>query len=115
VPVAPTPSRVVTLVTRVGAWFGRGWQSIRQVCTSFTGWIGEALSRAHRRWQLVRQFHVPLLTAVVVGAASGTAAFWGGPYVAALAGWLAGFTTTLTVQAGLWLRRALDSFPPAGA
>ena len=61
------------------------------------------------RWQLVRQFRLLVLTAVVVGVVAGAGAYCGGPYVAAFAGWLAGFTTTLTVQAGIWLRRTFGS------
>ena len=78
-----------------------------------TGKIGNTFSTTRRRWQLVRQFRVPLLTAVVIGAVAGLIAYCGGPYVAALAGWIAGFTTTLTVQAGLWLRHWLDGSPLA--
>ena len=105
----PKPSRLARLAGTVGAWFGRGWRSARQACAAVAGRIGQVRSSAQRRWQRVRQFRVPLLTAVVVGGASGVAAYCGGPYVAALAGWVAGFTTTLTVQAGMWLRPALGS------
>ena len=77
------------------------------------GSVTKALSTAKHRWQLVRQFRVPLLTAVVVGAVAGLGAYCGGPYVAALAGWIAGFTTTLTVQAGMWLRHWLEGSPLA--
>jgi hypothetical protein len=42
----------------------------------------------------------------VVGLA-GLGAYLAGPWVAAAAGWLAGFVTTLAVQAGLALRRLL--------
>jgi hypothetical protein len=56
-----------------------------------------------------------LLTAVAVGGAAGVVAYLGGPQVAALAGWVAGFTTTLTFQAGLWLRRAFAMSTDFGA
>ena len=51
---------------------------------------------------------------VISGAVVGLAAYCGGPYVAAFAGWTAGFTTTLSVQAGIWLRRTIG-FTFAGA
>jgi hypothetical protein len=69
-------------------------------------------------WQQVRRlrhFRVPLLAALAVAAVVGVAAYYGGPYVAAFAGWLAGFTTTLAVQAGLWLRQSIGSFAMATA
>jgi hypothetical protein len=56
----------------------------------------------------LRQFKVPLLTAVGVGIAEGTGAYFAGPYLAALAGWIAGFSTTLFLQLGLWLRRSTN-------
>ena len=99
------------VAAKVSSWCGLGWRSVRNACGSLVGAVTNALSTAKHRWQLVRQFRVPLLTAVVVGAVAGVGAYCGGPYVAALAGWIAGFTTTLTVQAGIWLRNAIGSVP----
>jgi hypothetical protein len=99
------------VAAKVGSWGGLGWRSVRNACASLVGRVTSVLSTFKRRWQLVRQFRIPLLTAVVVGAGAGVGAYCGGPSVAALAGWIAGFTTTLTVQAGIWLRGALGSVP----
>jgi hypothetical protein len=102
---AVTPSRVGTLTGKVGSWLGRGWRSVRQACTSVVGNVANALSAAKRPWQTIRQFRFPLLTALGVGIAVGVLAFCGGPFIAAVTGWIAGFVTTLAAQAGLWLRR----------
>ena len=96
------------VAAQIGSWCGLGWRSVRNVCAALVGRVTKVLSSLRRRWQLVRQFRVPLLTALVVGAVAGVGAYCGGPCVAALAGWIAGFTTTLTVQAGIWLRQLLD-------
>ena len=61
------------------------------------------------RLQVVRQFKGQLLIALGVGVVAGTAVYFGGPYVAAVAGWLGGFATTLAVQAGLVLQRMTTS------
>jgi hypothetical protein len=63
-----------------------------------------------RQIRKLGHFCVPVAAALALGAVVGAAAYYGGPYVAAFAGWLAGFTTTLAVQAGLWLRQSLGSF-----
>jgi hypothetical protein len=86
-----------------------------RVCASAPRQIGGLLDAGWIRLGALRQFKVPLLTAVGVGAAVGTGAYFAGPYVAALAGGVAGFTTTLFVHAALWLRRTaggLLGFPP---
>ena len=56
---------------------------------------------------------MPLLTAIALGTVTGLGAYYRGPSVAALAGWIAGLTTTLAVQAGLWLRPWLGGSPLA--
>jgi hypothetical protein len=57
------------------------------------------------RFQALRRFKRPLLVALGVGTVAGAGAYFAGPYVAAAAGWLGGFVTTLAVQAGLAFRR----------
>jgi hypothetical protein len=49
-----------------------------------------------------------LLTALTVGIAAGTAAYFAGPWFAAGVSAAGGFATTLAVQAGLWLRRTFN-------
>jgi hypothetical protein len=46
-----------------------------------------------------------VLVAVTAGAGTGLAAYLLGPWLAAAAGGVGGFTTTLALQLGLWLRR----------
>jgi hypothetical protein len=106
---AAKKSFIGNLAGQVGSWLGLGWRSVRQAGASVVAGIGQAISTVKCRWQLVRRFRLLVLTAVIVGGVAGVGAYCGGPYVAAFAGWLAGFTTTLTVQAGIWLRRAFGS------
>ncbi|HEV3262760.1 MAG TPA: hypothetical protein VG013_38345, partial [Gemmataceae bacterium] len=57
------------------------------------------------RFQALRRFKRPLLIALGVGTVAGVGVYFAGPYVAAAAGWLGGFVTTLAVQAGLAFKR----------
>jgi hypothetical protein len=104
---AATTSRVGRLTGQVGSWLGRGWRSVRQACVSVTSSVTHALAATKRRWQMMRQFRFPLLTALGVGLVVGIVAFCGGPYIAAVTGWIAGFTSALIAQAGVFLRRTL--------
>jgi hypothetical protein len=79
-----------------------------KACTSVPRRVANLLATGWSRLGALRQFRVPLLTAVGVGAAVGAGAYFAGPYVAAVAGWVAGFTATLFVHAALWLRRTAD-------
>jgi hypothetical protein len=103
-----------------GAW-SRAWtwlrgrlQRARQGCAAalrgaaavgvgLLGWLG-----------VVRRYRQPLLLALGVGGALGLAAFFAGPWVAAAAGWLAGFTAALAAQAALALRRLLGRTATGG-
>jgi hypothetical protein len=104
---AATKSVVGNLTGKVGAWLGRGWRSVRQACASVTGGVTNTLSATKRRWQMIRQFRFPLLAALGVGVVVGTVAYCGGPFIAAVTGWIAGFTSALIAQAGVFLRRTL--------
>ena len=114
VPVTPAASEAEKswlgqATARVSSWCSLGWRSVRNGCTSVVGHVTSVVSAFRQRCQLVRQFRMPLLLAVLVGALVGFGAYCGGPYVAAFAGWLVGFTATLTVQAGIWLRRTFTA------
>jgi hypothetical protein len=116
----PKTSFAKKLAGKVTGWLSAGGQVIRRLCgavksriVSATTCVTDALSTAQRQLRFVRQYRVPLLTAAAVGAAAGVAAYWGGPSIAGLAGWIAGFTTTLATHAGIWLRRTLSALPPA--
>jgi hypothetical protein len=56
---------------------------------------------------LVARFKVPVLLAVGLGTAVGIGAYFAGPWLAAAAGWVAGITTSLALQAWVALRRTL--------
>jgi hypothetical protein len=65
-----------------------------------------------RAWQcavLMRRCRGPVLVALTAGVVTGLAAWLAGPWLAATLGGVGGFTTTLAVQTGLWLRRLLQS------
>jgi hypothetical protein len=53
----------------------------------------------------VRRFKLPLILAVGIGTAAGTAAYFAGPWLAVAASAVGGFATTLAVHTGLWLRK----------
>jgi hypothetical protein len=120
-PVQPNPvppanqSRVGGLVGKARSWLASGWRSLRGTVKSAACRFARTVSALWRQVRVLRHFRVPILAALVVGAVVGVIAYHGGPYVAAFAGWLAGFTTTLAVQAGLWLRQSLGSFVAATA
>jgi hypothetical protein len=95
------------------AWVGAGWRKVRGTCATVTGAAARAVAAVQERWRRTRQFRVPVLWAAAVGLAAGAAAYAGGPYVAAAAWWLAGFSATLATHAGIWLRRTLSALPPA--
>jgi hypothetical protein len=63
------------------------------------------LSIACAKAQVARRFKGPLLAAVGIGTVAAVGVYFAGPYVAARAGRVAGFTTSLSVQVGIWLRR----------
>jgi hypothetical protein len=69
----------------------------RQGCASF--WTSV---------RTVRHFRMHLLTALGVGIAAGTAAYFAGPWLAAAVSATGGFATTLAVQARVWLRHTFN-------
>src|SRR5262249_21488830 len=86
-------------------------RSVRSTCGSILGkvkcWCGAVAEKAKACCRLVRPHTRPLLLAAGVGVAVGVTAYLAGPWFAAVAGWLAGFTATLGVQTALAFRRLL--------
>ena len=84
---------------------------MRAACGSLLGkvkgWCGRLAEKAKACCRLVRPHTRPLLLAAGVGVALGVTAYLAGPWFAAAAGWLAGFVTTLGVQAAVAFRRLL--------
>jgi hypothetical protein len=120
-PVAPGKPR---LRERFRQWCGRvaatvraAWQECGRVlhqglstCRRLPGRVRRGWARCWHRVQVVKHFRVQLLTALAVGVAAGTAAYWAGPWLAAGVSALGGFATALAVQAGLAVRRLLAPF-----
>src|SRR5262245_48601194 len=75
------------------------------VVGAVTGTVRKAAGKLVTCWRLTTRFRVPVVLAAVIGVGVGTGAYFGGPYVAAFTGWLAGFVTTLAAQAGVWMKR----------
>jgi hypothetical protein len=81
---------------RVGVWLGGLWRGVASGCAAL--WM---------RCQSLAQFKYELLAALGVGTAASLAAWFGGPYLAALCSGVGGFAATVAVQGWLWLRRTL--------
>src|SRR6516165_2341130 len=81
---------------RLGAWLGGLWRGATSGCAAL--WA---------RCRSLAQFKYELLAALGVGTAASLAAWFGGPYLAALCSGVGGFAATVAVQGWLWLRRTL--------
>jgi hypothetical protein len=115
-PAQPVAKRSVGLLSSVwlsvrtllreigkGCKFGLGlmrrgtWTLVKRGCARVrTVW--------HSRY-LLNQYRRQLLAALGVGLTLGMLAWYSGPWLASLASMAGGFTTTLALQAGMWLRR----------
>jgi hypothetical protein len=103
-PAAPTSKGVGFFGRALGKVKAKARQ-VRQACTSTVKRSGQRAVSTWKALQLLRPFRTQILTALGVGALVGVGAFFAGPYVAAAAGWLGGFVSTLAVQAGVAFRR----------
>jgi hypothetical protein len=56
---------------------------------------------------MIRPFKNQILMALAIGVLVGVSVWYAGPWIAAIISGIGGFATTLTVQAGLWLRNVL--------
>jgi superoxide dismutase len=92
--------------------FGNLWRSIKariqsakQACGN--GWlrINQWTSKLLLRCRVFSQFKRQLLCSMGVGLLAGVGAYFAGPYVAAAAGWLSGFATTIGVQLAVAWKR----------
>jgi hypothetical protein len=96
-------SAACKVCTYVQATCQRGVARTKQVC----GRIGGLAQQV----RVVALFWRPLLIAISIGLILGTAAYFAGPWLSAVAGGMGGFAGTLAVEAGLWLRRMLQGSP----
>jgi hypothetical protein len=80
-------------------------------CGSVLGQAAGVKAVARAGWQLARRFKARLLAACGVGVAAGAVTFWAGPWLGVAAASVAGFFTTLAVQARAGLRRLFCPAP----
>ena len=78
---------------------------LRNVCSSTLHTVKGMAARALERCRIVWHFKRQLLIALGVGSLVGVGVSFGGPYAAAVAGWLGGFMTTVAVQARMALKK----------
>jgi hypothetical protein len=101
--------RVVQLCGRLKAGVQGAVQAVGMVCSKVLGSARRAAAATRDRLGVVARFKVPLLLAVGMGTAVGVGAYFAGPWLAAAAGWVAGFATSLALQAWSALRRTLGA------
>jgi hypothetical protein len=107
----------------VGAWLARCWSGIRaglqalvraglgagrrlrDAGHTLVHAAGRPLLQVWRGVLLLRRCRGPVLVALTAGAVTGLAAYLLGPWLAAAAGGVGGFTSMLALQTGLWFRR----------
>ena len=113
--VCSAASGVVRTVQASLSLLDRGCRHIGHGLTTACGTVAAKVCvLASRTWQTVRLLrHVAgtVLLASVVGVLLALAAFHTGPWLAALASGIGGFTVALTVQVAIWLRRKLGGWP----
>jgi hypothetical protein len=83
----------------------RAWSSISN------GWQRTLMrvTALSARWQMLRPFKYQILMAMSIGILVGVLVLHAGPGLGAVVSGIGGFVTTLTVQAGLWLRKMFAS------
>jgi hypothetical protein len=126
-PGGPTAPSAETKATGAAAslFLSRSWAWIRvRVLAAARGlrsWRDRVHTGLRVAWSCLRgggrfvgRLRRPLLIAVGIGAVVGVGAYLLGPWLSTAAGGLAGFTTSLAVQAGTRLRQSLRSFPAQG-
>jgi hypothetical protein len=114
-PAAPTasaakPGRVAQVVSQVNAWAAAGWAKVRQVIATGRQRLMQAPAVALAHGRVIWAFRRPLLVAVGAGVASGVAAYHAGPWFAATAASLAGFTAVAAAQLSATLRRVMEMY-----
>jgi hypothetical protein len=99
------------------AWLRGRWLGAKG---DLVAWLGRARRPVDTAWvslctstRVVRRLWRSLLIALGAGVLVGVAAYLLGPWLSSMAGGLAGFTTSLAVQARMALRQALGCAIPA--
>ena len=111
-PAPETPKRgvIARLTSQARAWTCLAWSKIRQACSAGGQRLMQAPTAAMQHGYMLWAYRKPLLVAVGAGVASGLAAFYAGPWMAATAGTLAGFTAAAAAQLTLTLRRVMAMY-----
>ena len=104
---APVLPRLREAAAKAAAWAKARLREAREACGAGLRKVRRGVATAWGCLGLLPQFRVPLLVALGVGAAAGAGCYFAGPWLAAAAGAVAGFVTTLAVRAALALRRVL--------
>ena len=121
VPPKETP-KPLGLRQRLAGWLQRARNVVKAMQLAYvaSGQKLAALSGEVRRWTLsqlwagsecLAYFKLPLAVALTIGVTVGVGVWYGGPVMSSVISGVGGFVTTLAIQAGLWLRKALA--PPA--
>ena len=112
---APAPETlkrgvIARLTSQARAWTCLAWTKIRQACSAGGQRLMQAPTAAMQHGYMLWAYRKPLLVAVGAGVASGLAAFYAGPWMAATAGTVAGFTAAAAAQLTLTLRRVMAMY-----
>jgi hypothetical protein len=106
-PEAPKPGRMAQVLDAAKKAVATGWARVRPWCAAGLQGAEQAAVAVHQHGRLIWTLRAPLLVAMAAGVVSGTAAFVAGPWVAATAGTVAGFTAAASAQLAITLRRML--------
>lgn len=106
--------------TAIGSAYGRIGAGIQQGCRQVHGLTAylwhctcQGVGAACNVGRPLALFRLQLVAACGVGVAAGAAAYFAGPWLAAVASGIGAFATTLAVQIGWWLRRTLEGLAAA--
>ena len=111
-PDVPEPSESVSIWFRLGRLCGRirdRLANLRQTLRTATGniraWTAERLTVLWEVCQMLSPFKYHVMTAVAIGMLVGIGVWGAGPWLGIVASAVGGFVMTLSVQAGLWVRK----------
>jgi hypothetical protein len=105
----PAPSSFGQRVRTVSSFVMAKIRAVGNACRALCSRTWQTLTALVRRLAVVRHCKAQLLTALGVGFAAGSAAYFAGPWLAVAASGLGGFAATAAVQGWLWLRRVLGT------
>jgi hypothetical protein len=101
------------LLNQARRWWDGLWTRAQAAYTTARAYLGQQLQQAGQYSKVVRRCRRPLLIALGVGVLAGLVVWLTGPWLAPVAGWVAGFVTALGVQTVIALRRLPPSLAKA--